>query len=160
MKVLFLDIDGVLNSHRTVYARKDFPHGFDGTDMNRFDPIAIDLIRDICDKTGASIVLSSSWRILHSVHECANGLDLPIFDKTPINAGAGVRGDEIQAWLSDHPEVTQYAIIDDDSDMLPEQATRFVKTDHKNGLMFGDYESLIAILGSLENCTAAGGKAA
>jgi hypothetical protein len=32
-----------------------------------------------------------------------------------------IRGEEIKAWLHQHPEVTRYAIVDDDSDMLPEQ---------------------------------------
>lgn len=152
-KVLFLDIDGVLNSHRTCTAfgsplKGGFPHGFDDDNMALFDHAAIGLIRKLCDKSDASIVLSSSWRIIHSVHDCANGLDLPIFDRTPsLNWPGRTRGDEIAAWLTDHPEVSRYAIVDDDGDMLESQKQNFVQTDFQDGLRFRDYENLLCILG-------------
>jgi hypothetical protein len=142
--VLFLDIDGVLNSMRTVEAFKGYPHSFDGYDRDKFDWTAVGLIRRLCADTNASIVLSSSWRIIHSVHECANGLDLPIFDRTPSLSGS--RGTEINAWLSAHPEVTTYAIVDDDSDMLADQWRYFVKTDRYEGLTYRNYRELIGIL--------------
>lgn len=154
-KVLFLDIDGVLNSHRTCTAfgsplKGGFPHGFDADNMALFDHAAIGLIRKLCDKTDASIVLSSSWRIIHSVHDCANGLDLPIFDRTPsINTAGRTRGDEIAAWLAEHPEVSRYAIVDDDGDMLADQKPNFVQTDFHDGLRYRDYENLLCILGEL-----------
>lgn len=155
-KVLFLDIDGVLNSARTCVAFGGpliggFPHGFDETNMRLFDHAAIGLVRKLCHETGASIVLSSSWRIIHSVHECANGLDLPIFDQTPsLNHRGRIRGEEIMAWLAAHPEVTRYAIVDDDSDMLEVQIPFFVQTDFKEGLSFANYESLQCLLGLVE----------
>jgi hypothetical protein len=152
-KVLFLDIDGVLNSRRTCEAfgsplKGGFPHGFDAVNMALFDHAAIGLIRKLCETTGASICLSSSWRIIHTVHECANGLDMPIFDRTPsLNWNGRTRGDEIAAWLADHPEVTTYAIVNDDSDMLESQKQYFVQTDFKEGLTWANYESLQCILG-------------
>jgi hypothetical protein len=155
-KVLFLDIDGVLNSQKTCEAfgnpsKGGFPHGFDADNMALFDHAAIALIRRLCKKTDASIVLSSSWRIIHSVNDCANGLDLPIFDRTPsLNWYGRVRGDEIAAWLSDHPEVTRYAIVDDDSDMLDWQKSRFVQTNFQEGLTFRNYEDLLCLLGVVE----------
>lgn len=155
-KVLFLDIDGVLNSQRTCEAfggpaTGGFPHGFDAPNMALFDHAAIALIRKLCEKTGASIVLSSSWRIIHSVHECANGLNLPIFDQTPsLNWRGRTRGHEILDWLAHHPEVTRYAIVDDDSDMLMVQLPHFVQTDFKEGLTFANYESLLFLLGLVE----------
>ena len=36
-------------------------------------------------------------------------------------------------WLSRHPEVERYAIVDDDSDMLPEQMPFFVRTSAETG---------------------------
>lgn len=145
MKVLFLDIDGVLNSRRTVVATGGYPHSFDGECRSRFDWIAVRMIRVLCEKEDASIVLSSSWRHgTHAVHECANGLDLPIFDKTP--ALPGVRGEEIQDWLNRHPEVTHYAIVDDNGDMLESQRDHFVQTDEAEGLSFADFKALQRIL--------------
>lgn len=49
--------------------------------------------------------------------------------------------------LRRHPEVEQYAIVDDDPDMLPEQSPFFVKTDGFNGLMWGDFEKLCGLFG-------------
>lgn len=148
-KVLFLDIDGVLNSERSAWALGGFPHDFSEPDMRKFDHVAIGLVRKLCEETDASIVLSSSWRIIHSVHECANGLDLPIFDKTPNSNGN--RGSQIREWLKAHPEVLTYAIVDDDSDMLPEQKPFFVRTNVKDGLLLSDYSNLKRILGVVES---------
>lgn len=146
-KVLFLDIDGVLNSLRSCYAFKGYPHCFSAKDMAQFDHVAVSLIRRVCEETDASIVLSSTWRLMHTPHECANGLDLPIFDRTKqLN---GPRGKEIAEWLSRHPEVTSYAIVDDDGDMLEEQRPYFVQTDGREGLSFSDFERLKEILGSV-----------
>lgn len=144
-KVLFLDIDGVLNSRRTVIACNGFPHCFDEANKKKFDWIAVGMIRELCEKEGASIVLSSSWRHgRNAVHECANGLDLPIFDRTPDLPG--VRGEEIQDWLNRHPEVTHWAIVDDNSDMLGSQLEHFVQTSEEEGLLFSDFMALGRIL--------------
>lgn len=150
-KVLFLDIDGVLNSRRTCEAFDGFPHCYEPAHMARFDHVAIALIRRLCDKTGASIVLSSSWRhdpckdtkIVAVKH--ATGLDLPIIDCTPDCNGP--RGLEINAWLSAHQEVTSYAIVDDNDDMLTEQKHRFVQTNFETGLSLQDYLTLEHLLG-------------
>jgi hypothetical protein len=40
------------------------------------------------------------------------------------------RGKEIKAWLEAHPDVTRYAIVDDDNDMLPEQQEHYFKTSY------------------------------
>jgi len=40
-KVLFLDLDGVLNSARSCYALGGFPHGFDSANMAKFDHVAL-----------------------------------------------------------------------------------------------------------------------
>jgi hypothetical protein len=144
-KVLFLDIDGVLNSGRTAAATGGYPYCFDEANKARFDWIAVGLIRKLCEKEDASIVLSSSWRRgKNAVHECANGLDLPIFDKTLDLPG--VRGEEIQDWLNRHPEVTHYAIVDDNSDMLESQKEHFVQTSMEDGLSFSDFAALGRIL--------------
>lgn len=45
-----------------------------------------------------------------------------------------LRGEEIQEWLDNYPEVTDYAILDDDSDMLPEQFKKYHNCDGWFGL--------------------------
>jgi HAD domain in Swiss Army Knife RNA repair proteins len=155
-KILFLDIDGVLNSHRTAHVHGGpsefggvprgggFPHSFTPDNLKKFDHVAVGLVRQLCIETNCSIVLSSSWRVMHTVQDCANGLDLPIFDKTPSLAAN--RGSEIQHWLNLHPEVEVYAIVDDDSDMLESQKPYFVQTDGREGLLYRDFMALLNIM--------------
>ena len=60
MKVVFLDIDGVLNSYRTRAAHGEYPRGFAPEDMLMFDQTAISLIGAIVRAAGAKVVLSSA----------------------------------------------------------------------------------------------------
>lgn len=150
MKILFLDIDGVLNSVRSCHAFKGYPHSFDEfydyTKPKQFDHVAIALIQNLCEVTGAKIVLSSSWRKLFTVKEVADALRLPIIDATP-DSHDGFRGREIERWLDLNPEVSHYAIVDDDSDMTIEQKNgHFVQTDGFEGLSYANYLALKDIL--------------
>jgi hypothetical protein len=148
MKVVFLDIDGVLNSQRSCIAFGGFPHEVVGYHRDMFDEVALRLIRGIVKQAGASVVLSSSWRITHTAHEVANGLELPIMDSTlTLWAPGQVRGHEIAEWLERHPEVESYAIVDDDSDMLPEQKPFFVQTSNFDGFRWDDACKLCRLLG-------------
>jgi hypothetical protein len=45
-----------------------------------------------------------------------------------------MRGEEIKDWLQKNQEVQEYAILDDDSDMLPEQMDKFYHCDGYFGL--------------------------
>lgn len=147
MKILFLDIDGVVNSRRTALAFGGYPHDFSPAGMARFDPVAIAMVRRLCRETKTSIVLSSTWRLHFTVAEVAAGLDLPVIDHTPNSpAGYDGRGHEIAAWLAAHPEVDSYAIVDDQAVMLPEQAAHFGQTDEACGLSLDDYDRLYMIL--------------
>ena len=53
-------------------------------------------------------------------------------DVTPNQRG--LRGEEIQMWLMLHPEVEQYAILDDDDDMLPDQLPNLFQTSSTVGI--------------------------
>lgn len=144
MKILFLDVDGVLNSRRTQIAFDGFPHDFTPAGMAKFDHVAIALIRRLCCETDCSVVLSSDWRYTCSAHETANALDLPVIDVTPRLPGS--RGLEINAWLAAHPSVLSFAIVDDIAQMLPSQQAQFVQTDELHGLTLTDYLDLKRIL--------------
>lgn len=127
MKVIFLDIDGVLN----VYCRGRDSYGC------LFEPLFVDNLRWIIAETDAKIVISSTWRMsgLSVMKEMWSKRALPgeVIDVTPTEVELSLfkppefadRGYEIQQWLDDN-EVEGYCIIDDDSDMLTEQ--NFVKT--------------------------------
>jgi hypothetical protein len=108
LKVIFLDIDGVLNCSRTANPRK-FPYVVDGSLRGR-------LIR-LLDATGAKVVLSSTWRLDPIGLLAARHWEVPVFDICPDMPGSA-RYKEIQYWLSSHAETTRYAIIDDEDDGL------------------------------------------
>ena len=132
MKIIFLDIDGVFNSHRTCLALGGIPSGMKKKAVKFLDPLAISMVREICKLADAKIVLSSTWRKIRPFEEYAKEFNLPIIDRTESCSDKGhMRGYEIEDWLDKNPEVTHYAIIDDDSDMLESQKANFV---HINGL--------------------------
>lgn len=124
MKVVFLDIDGVLNCAHTSARMR----GLIG-----IDPFLVSIFNKIILETDAKIVLSSSWR-LFSLDEVKSVFPM-LYDVTSsIREHGSVRGDEIQKWLDEHPEVERYAILDDDSDMLESQMPNFFQTTWKKGI--------------------------
>lgn len=140
MRILFLDIDGVLNSHRTVVAFNGYPHDVTPAGLAQFDMAAVSLLRGLCKAGGIQVVLSSTWRLDREWAKIGPALGLPIIDRTPCLLGP--RGNEIKHWLDHHPECLHYAIVDDDPDMLPEQVPHFVKTLHEDGLTWQPFVKL------------------
>lgn len=155
MKVIFLDIDGVLNheQHYKWLMETDEP-----TELQRvypyseFNPKSCQLLNDIIKETGAKIVVSSSWRLdgVARLNGLFKHVGLPnIYGITPVFIPHNkVRGDEIKKWLSEHPEVDKYIILDDDTDMLPEQMPFFIKTNpYDDGLNNKVKNKAIELLG-------------
>ncbi len=124
-KILFLDVDGVLNSKQTFSALKE-------GDVFPIDPYKAFMVGKIQLDTGCEVVLSSSWRHSEKGVKQVNKRVVKLLDCTPSSLDA-VRGWEIRTWLKDHPKVTRYAILDDESfDMLYEQP--LFKTSWEEGL--------------------------
>lgn len=142
MKVIFLDVDGVLITAATC--RKG--HGI-------VDPTCVAAINELVAQTGAVIVLSSCWRIGRTRIEICDmlstwGIQAQVLDKTPHDWNVK-RGTEIQAWLDEHKErrddVEAFVIIDDDSDMehlLP----KLVRTDFANGFTVAHIPAALELL--------------
>lgn len=159
LKVIFLDIDGVLNSEkflayqpkRRLWARS---HRFSKDEQSavaNIDPSAIDLLNDLIDKTDAEIVISSTWRsdINLSYKLRFMGLKKSIYGITPYDKSRH-RGKEIKEWLdyydNDKNITIRYVIIDDDSDILNEQLPNFIKVSSHDGLTEDDVIKAVAIL--------------
>jgi hypothetical protein len=143
-----LDIDGVINSTRTQLAFGGYPHDFSERDMARFDPVALALIRKLCDITGAVVVLTTTWRLTFTLHEVEKALDLPVIGATPDLGGDFCRADEVTMWLATAKGVTHYAIVDDLALDFedPRHALRFVQTNPDNGLSLANYRHLWRLL--------------
>jgi hypothetical protein len=167
MKVIFLDIDGVLNTgaysvhffelmkliDKTRKEAKAFRQEILRDEFgNKFDPLTIDALKNIIEATGAKIVVSSTWRKsgLYFIEKMWEFRDLPgeIIDITPILNTP--RGEEIDYWLKEN-EVDSYLILDDDRDMLPEQESNFIRTNGTYGLTLTDAEKAIEILNKVGN---------
>jgi hypothetical protein len=108
MKVVFLDIDGVVNSAETPNPRK-FPYMADDRLVKR--------LLQLCERTGAKVVLSSTWRYDPVGLLAARHFQIPFIDVIPDMPGEA-RHKEIMTWLSSHDDVSRYAVIDDEDDEL------------------------------------------
>lgn len=147
MRVVFLDVDGVLNSLHDYWAfleGKGDPHPL----CYAIDRGKLAIFKRIVAETGAEIVVSSSWReddmdysILTQVLET---VDLRPIDRTP-QLPKQPRGNEIFMWLTGHPEVKQFVILDDCNDMEP-IFEHLVQTKGAYGIDEDDAEQAIAIL--------------
>lgn len=147
MKILFLDIDGVLNSdlwHReSQKIDLKFP-------LDQFDPKAIELFNRIIENTSTKIVLTSTWRLKFEIGFMQNlfselGIIGEIIDYTPdLKKGNNyvLRGNEILKWCKENEsllgvkfiEYKDFAILDDNTDMLHWQSKFFFQTDRYCGL--------------------------
>lgn len=145
MKILFLDYDGVVNTpmwdEKGERCSYNFPFH---NKVNNYQ--AVQWISEFCQKFGFSIVVTSTWRIDDNYKECLinGGLrdGVEILGRTDDLYRSGEkhsRGEEIQKWLNEHPECEYYLIVDDDSDILPEQKNNFVKTDTLIGFTMREY---------------------
>ena len=168
-KIIFLDIDGVLNSDEFARWCVANPNFVKNGGNHFVSPLLVGRIIKICNDTRAKIVLTSSWRLFefdNTIKNLSSYRDLkPIIDRmvgiTP-RTQERIRGLEIKYFLNDcrkdhmdseliskddeivrYPE---YVIIDDDTDMLNEQLEHFVHTDFITGITDTDVEKAIKIL--------------
>ena len=103
-------------------------------------------LREILEKTDATLVLSSSWRAGAFAHASVSDkqaylelraefkrLRCPLWiDCTPIMSGS--REEEIKKWLERHPEVTDFVILDDVFEELISLKDHLVLTNWQTGL--------------------------
>jgi hypothetical protein len=149
MKVIFLDIDGVLNVIPTKFDKWGAYFGPDDHFVKN--------LKRIIDETGAKIVITSTWRMsgLQNMLDMWKGRNLPgeVVGITPnhmMKTGTTLqRGKEIDEWISLSKEVENYVIIDDDNDMEQHQRKNFVRT-FKN---IKDEDCVDLGYGLTNNCT-------
>ena len=154
MKIIFLDIDGVLNSEMYEASRKD-DCGDGYIDLSR-----VKLLADIVNATDAKIVLISSLRLDWDknpdlcgkdgkyINQCLAKYGLSIMDKTPYFSLFTERRKEVLSWLLDYQsEVERFVIIDDMKDGWGELDYRVVNTNPQGyGLEEAHVEKAIELL--------------
>lgn len=147
MRLLFLDIDGVLNSdiwyQSEAFNQLEAPY-------SHFDPRCIASLNQLIKKTNAAIVISSTWRNKYALADLktlftAIGAQVNIIGVTPQlkkEHEALLRGNEIMQWCKENEHIIgcswkdyhDFAILDDNSDMLFWQKDNFFQTDRYVGL--------------------------
>lgn len=114
MKVIFLDVDGVMNSFQNEW----------------LDLKCVDNLYMIVKATNANVVITSSWRDgwfkeaekktlaspeMAALENAMNDLGMDIYDKTrpQLPGRMDFRGNQIKDYLDDHPDIEGFVIIDD-----------------------------------------------
>ena len=155
MKIIFLDIDGVLMSfefmHSLAWKQKINGYHEDLTNDrhgHHFDPRCVLNLSNLVSETNAKIVISSSWRLagLQRMKDLWSERSLPgeMIDITPKKFET--RAEQINSWVSENnPE--NWIVIDDESVILePIDRHRFIKVDGQNGFSFHDSRKALKIL--------------
>ena len=140
--VIFLDIDGVicttLSTRLSEFLRLPL-------ERQIFDPFALFWLRRLVRRTGARVLLCSSWRdalevddplcraFIRNLYRCLARNKTPIAEAVPQFPGG--KGADIRAWLAEHPGEA-YVILDDHDCFAggPEVRERWVPIPENRGL--------------------------
>jgi len=166
-RIIFLDIDGVLNGIN-FFMKRTSKQGY-------IDPECIKKLNKLKD-IGAEIVISSSWgydegRTEKTLKEC--GLEIPIIGYTDHFYNDWIcRGNEIEKWIHENMKGMgtkygiekdtgipyyrkhfnennidyEYVIFDDNTDFLLGQKDNFIQTNERTGITEEDVERARKIL--------------
>lgn len=175
MKIVFLDIDGVLNSNPPQNIKKKWADTYKSADylmkLDGLDQDIVDNFKYVIDQTDCKIVFSTSWRYYKdhfivgsdwrkSLSEMLNvSMDIFIDNIPDISFCGGWdsgnykrrRGDEIKAWLDNNSskyQIESYCVIDDEiEDIISVIDKKYViKTDPRYGLTKIDATKVINVL--------------
>lgn len=150
-KILFLDIDGPMIPYRCLVMPGQTPV------WSVFDPVAVSLVNHLCEEHGWKIVLHSSWVRIEGgekTHQhCVNqGILRDHFHEDAwCKEYIGYRYSRVAEWLSRHPEVSTYVMVDDEPyapDRFAEfkhpegMASRLVLVDYYDGFLFSTYNDI------------------
>lgn len=147
MKIIFLDIDGVLINSSSLLTP---------TDSYIPDSKCLRLLNGLIKRTEPRIVITSAWRIERTLVELQEllsgwGVEGIVLDKTPTspNSREEDRGFEIQLWLDDRKknrgDVESFVILDDNNHM-PKLLDFLVQTKFEPGLTGHDTQKALRIL--------------
>jgi hypothetical protein len=141
-KIVFLDFDGVLNCDESVCEL--------GT-RYKFWPASIKALNEVLTRTGARIVISSSWREHWTLSENAAALEKAglvrgrVVGKTCVSDKE--RGIQIDSWLKAVPFAVESFVILDDRDDMAMHRQCLVPVDSKIGFDMKGARRAIEMLG-------------
>lgn len=146
MKILFLDIDGVLNSFASTIAIGLSHPATDPEDVI-LDPVSIGLLKEICTECELSVYVHSTWCMgrdtewFKGLFACY-GFQPTILDRVHTRDSRASRIKQaMQVYKPDH------FIILDDADLSKEFGENYMFIDNRNGLRWEHYESILKKFG-------------
>jgi hypothetical protein len=133
MRVIFTDLDGVLNPHW----------------KKNWSKSAVLIYNQICHEYDLKPVISSTWRINHTKEQLQNifdeqGIEVEIYDYTP-HLEQQNRGLEIKEWLKNN-KVDNYVVIDDIVHNITPYVDNVIKVRSWVGLTTEEYIEMKKIL--------------
>ena len=140
-KLVFLDIDGVLNCDLSISQL--------GT-RYKFWPASIKALNEFLLESDARVVISSTWREHWTLSEIASALESAglrsgrVVGKTCVSGGE--RGIEIDSWLKSVPYPVESFVILDDKDDMAMHRNRLIQVDSRSGLSTRDVRQAIGLL--------------
>lgn len=149
MKIIFLDIDGVVNTRDHIRWRLNQPEKKRGTHEDWCGQACENINKLAHTVPGdVGIVMSSSWRLGRPIMELRkllehNEIKVPLIDKTPHLNSDHCRGDEVEQWFASPRRIhaiEKYVILDDGCDFLPKQLGRLVECCPSDG--FANFKRL------------------
>lgn len=147
MNIIFLDVDGVLNSINKLIETYEKTHKPHSGYSYPFDEKCLQNLQLLVRETNSKLVITSTWRkdeegrisLLNALKDYE--LDAKVIGYTPILQGK-IRGIEISQFLSKLKEKPNFIILDDDSDM-GELLPFLIKTDNRTGLTYENVQEAI-----------------
>ncbi len=160
--VIFLDIDGVLNSNFWNEG-----HQREISDGKYIDTEKVKLLSELVKEAEAAIILHSGWRfwfdenveptrpeaeyltsLLRNEGMVVAGMtpDLTTEEIKRTKKFSKVKAEEILMWLNNHPETESWVVLDDLELHNDDIASRQVMTDPEQGLTEDDVEQALRIL--------------
>lgn len=161
MKIVFLDMDGVLNgSDLGIPNEREYNIGDDRWWAMMVNPLLVSLLNKILEASNAKVVISSSWRYHANPEQMQRILNLkgfkgnvigrtPLSTELPTGLRDGLRGTEIEFWLvkNKHLDIKSFVILDDMGPHRFGNMTSFlVQTNSYTGIRVSDVNSAIDIL--------------
>lgn len=156
VQLIFLDIDGVLNSERYIEELRNQCKPLSDDYGYLFDPIAVDNLKKIIERTQGLIVISSSWKYLGIDEMISMWWDRKLPGKVigviPDALPDGITGDlemvgkgyGVAAYLQQNKlENVKYVILDDEQDFLSSQQAHFIKVNSFCGISVEDVQQAI-----------------
>lgn len=165
--LIFLDVDGVLNSVTWFHfrgtkegkkRREFFFDNYDGRtalELHLLEPECVSRVSELVHSIGAKVVVSSTWREGSSPEHFETlfkelDAELPkntIIGLTPImdEVDSFKRATEIDTWISENEYLGPYLILDDEDKFFDSQPS--YQTDNKVGITENDLTEIKKMIG-------------